>query len=91
MLGVLVERAAGRPLEDIGWDGGSGTSWRTHPTLGYTGILLTQLELGAPQAMAIYADFWAALRRRSPSTSSGRSLAKGGSAVENSGDGGLDR
>ena len=88
--GMLVP-AAGDPesLGEYGWDGGSGTSWRTHPMLGYTGILLTQLELGAPQAMAIYADFWAALR--GPSTSSGDSPSEGGSPLENSGDGGLDR
>ena len=80
--GMLVP-AAGDPdsLGEYGWDGGSGTSWRTHPTLGYTGILLTQLELGAPQAMAIYADFWAALRG-SP---------EGGSPLKNPGEGGLDR
>jgi len=79
----MLVPAAGDPesLGEYGWDGGSGTSWRTHPTLGYTGILLTQLELGAPQAMAIYADFWAALRG-SP---------EGGSPLENPGDGGLDR
>ena len=61
--GMLVP-AAGDPdsLGEYGWDGGSGTSWRTHPTRAYTGILLTQLELGAPQALAVYADFWAALR-----------------------------
>jgi CubicO group peptidase (beta-lactamase class C family) len=50
-----------------GWEGGSGTSWRTDPVTGLTGILLTQRELTSPKPPPIVADFWtlayAALRQ----------------------------
>ncbi|MGH3297923.1 MAG: serine hydrolase domain-containing protein [Trebonia sp.] len=43
-----------------GWEGGSGTSWRTDPSTGLTGILLTQRMLASPQPPAVARDFWAA-------------------------------
>jgi CubicO group peptidase (beta-lactamase class C family) len=49
----------GRPLPSgFGWDGGSGTTWRTHPELGVTGILLTQLAMMSPELPPVFADFW---------------------------------
>ena len=43
-----------------GWDGGSGTTWRTDPASGLTGILLTQRMMGSPEPMPITRDFWRA-------------------------------
>ena len=40
------------------WEGGSGTSWRTDPVTGLTGILLTQRELTSPEPPPVVADFW---------------------------------
>jgi len=59
----------GRP-GGYGWDGGSGTTWRTDPAAGLTGILLTQRMLASPEPPQVARDFWAAayaalaLRRR---------------------------
>jgi CubicO group peptidase (beta-lactamase class C family) len=53
------------PLEGrggFGWDGGTGTSWRTDPSTGVTGILLTQRAMGSPEPPQVFADFWAATR-----------------------------
>ena len=46
----------------FGWDGGTGTTWRTDPSSGATGILLTQLAMTSPQPPKVFADFWAATR-----------------------------
>jgi CubicO group peptidase (beta-lactamase class C family) len=43
-----------------GWDGGSGTTWRTDPATGLTGILLTQRMLASPEPPAVVGDFWSA-------------------------------
>ncbi len=43
-----------------GWDGGTGTSWRTDPAVGLTGILLTQRAVTSPEATEIFTDFWTA-------------------------------
>jgi len=43
-----------------GWDGGSGTVWRTDPATGLTGILLTQRMMTSPEPPVVYRDFWAA-------------------------------
>jgi CubicO group peptidase (beta-lactamase class C family) len=50
---------AGTPL-GYGWDGGSGTSWRTDPETGLTGILLTQRMMTSPEPPAVARDFWSA-------------------------------
>jgi len=42
-----------------GWDGGSGTAWRTNAHHGVTGILLTQRAMTSPEPPRVYADFWA--------------------------------
>lgn len=41
-----------------GWEGGTGTSWRTDPSVGLTGILLTQRAVTSPEPLAIVTDFW---------------------------------
>jgi CubicO group peptidase (beta-lactamase class C family) len=43
-----------------GWDGGSGTTWRTDAAAGLTGILLTQRQMTSPEPTEIATDFWAA-------------------------------
>jgi CubicO group peptidase (beta-lactamase class C family) len=44
----------------FGWEGGTGTSWRTDPTNGLTGILMTQRAMTSPEPTEIVTDFWAA-------------------------------
>jgi CubicO group peptidase (beta-lactamase class C family) len=44
----------------FGWEGGSGTAWRTDPSTGLTGILLTQRMLTSPEPTELVTDFWAA-------------------------------
>jgi len=43
-----------------GWDGGSGTTWRTDPATGLTGILLTQRMMTSPEPPQVAQDFWSA-------------------------------
>jgi CubicO group peptidase (beta-lactamase class C family) len=43
-----------------GWDGGSGTTWRTDAAAGLTGILLTQRQMTSPEPTEIAKDFWTA-------------------------------
>jgi CubicO group peptidase (beta-lactamase class C family) len=43
-----------------GWDGGSGTTWRTDAAAGLTGILLTQRQVTSPEPTEIARDFWTA-------------------------------
>jgi CubicO group peptidase (beta-lactamase class C family) len=43
-----------------GWDGGSGTAWRTDKEAGLTGILLTQRMATSPEPVELVRDFWAA-------------------------------
>ena len=52
--------ATGEPLPcGFGWEGGSGTTWRTSPGCGVTGILLTQRQMMSPEPPAVFRDFWA--------------------------------
>jgi CubicO group peptidase (beta-lactamase class C family) len=44
----------------FGWDGGTGTTWRTDPARDVTGILLTQRAMTSPQPPQVMADFWRA-------------------------------
>jgi CubicO group peptidase (beta-lactamase class C family) len=44
----------------FGWDGGSGTAWRTDTSRGLTGILLTQRMATSPEPVPLVTDFWAA-------------------------------
>jgi CubicO group peptidase (beta-lactamase class C family) len=41
-----------------GWDGGSGTTWRTNAHHGVTGILLTQRAMTSPEPPRVFDDFW---------------------------------
>jgi len=50
---------AGMP-RGYGWDGGSGTAWRTDRETGLTGILLTQRTVTSPEPTAVVRDFWSA-------------------------------
>jgi CubicO group peptidase (beta-lactamase class C family) len=43
----------------IGWDGGIGTTWRSNPTNGVTGILFTQRAMNSPEPPPLNQDFWA--------------------------------
>jgi CubicO group peptidase (beta-lactamase class C family) len=42
----------------FGWDGGSGTTWRSDTMTGLTGILFTQRAMTSPQPPEIFLDFW---------------------------------
>ncbi|HEX9539532.1 MAG TPA: hypothetical protein VGA04_15320 [Streptosporangiaceae bacterium] len=42
-----------------GWDGGTGTTWRSNPRSGVTGILLTQRQVTSPAPPPVVEDFWA--------------------------------
>ena len=44
----------------FGWEGGTGTSWRTDPAVGLTGILLTQRAMTSPEPPETMSDFWTA-------------------------------
>ena len=57
--GAAPERAAGLP-RGYGWEGGSGTAWRTDPAAGLTGILLTQRMMTSPEPTEVARDFWSA-------------------------------
>jgi CubicO group peptidase (beta-lactamase class C family) len=41
-----------------GWDGGTGTTWRTDPVRGVTGILLTQRAMTSPEPPPLFREFW---------------------------------
>ena len=45
----------------FGWDGGTGTTWRTNPRSGVTGILFTQRAVTSPVPVPTVDDFWAAV------------------------------
>ena len=65
-LGLLVPSAtaegASAPFPSgVGWDGGSGCTWRTNLRTGVTGILLTQREMDSPEPPAVFQDFWSAV------------------------------
>ena len=42
----------------FGWEGGTGTSWRTDPATGLTGILFTQRAMTSPEPPPVTVDFW---------------------------------
>jgi CubicO group peptidase (beta-lactamase class C family) len=44
----------------FGWEGGTGTTWRTDPARGLTGILFTQRAMTSPEGPTVFTDFWAA-------------------------------
>jgi CubicO group peptidase (beta-lactamase class C family) len=61
MMSVPAAGAAPAGLpRGYGWEGGSGTAWRTDPATGLTGILLTQRMMTSPEPPAVARDFWSA-------------------------------
>ena len=59
MLVPAADGSSGIP-GGYGWEGGSGTTWRTDTAVGLTGILLTQRMATSPQPTKLVTDFWAA-------------------------------
>jgi hypothetical protein len=45
----------------FGWDGGSGTTWRSNPQSGVTGILFTRRQAVSPAPPPVVEDFWTAV------------------------------
>ncbi len=43
----------------FGWDGGTGTVWRSNARSGVTGILFTQRAFTSPEPPPVVVDFWA--------------------------------
>ena len=60
--GLMMGVPAGDGVTGIpggyGWEGGTGTSWRTDPAIGLTGILLTQRAMISPVPAEFVTDFW---------------------------------
>jgi CubicO group peptidase (beta-lactamase class C family) len=42
----------------FGWDGGTGTTWRSDTDSDVTGILFTQRAMTSPEAPELFVDFW---------------------------------
>jgi CubicO group peptidase (beta-lactamase class C family) len=62
-LGLTVAATgSAAPLPSgFGWDGGTGTTWRSNPRSGVTGILFTQRAANSPAPPPVIDDFWAAI------------------------------
>lgn len=62
-LGMAVPAAGSTaPLPSgFGWDGGSGTTWRSNPGSGVTGIVFTQRQAMSPAPPPVIEDFWVAV------------------------------
>jgi CubicO group peptidase (beta-lactamase class C family) len=66
-LAVPGAGAADQPLPcGIGWDGGTGTTWRSNPSSGVTGILFTQRAVTSPVPTSMVEDFWAGINAATP-------------------------
>jgi CubicO group peptidase (beta-lactamase class C family) len=59
--GPLAEGAEPPVPWGYGWDGGTGTTWRTDPVRGLTGILFTQRAMTSPEPPPLFVDFWDAV------------------------------
>lgn len=58
-LGMAVETPGVTAVAGgFGWDGGYGTSWRTNPTTGRVGVLLTQRLWQSPSPPSVLRAFW---------------------------------
>jgi CubicO group peptidase (beta-lactamase class C family) len=58
-LEVPAADAPGLPLPSgFGWDGGTGTVWRSNAQDGTTALLLTQRQLMSPEPPRVFDDFW---------------------------------
>jgi len=67
--GMLVPAAGAvdEPLpHGMGWDGGTGVTWRSNPWTGVSGILFTQRHVLSPTANQVTSDFWDALAPLAP-------------------------
>ena len=42
----------------FGWDGGTGTTWRSDTERDITGVLFTQRAMASPQPPEVFVDFW---------------------------------
>jgi CubicO group peptidase (beta-lactamase class C family) len=62
MAAPVADDLTARVPVGFGWDGGTGTTWRTDPATGLTGILFTQRSMESPVAPKLYDDFWASAR-----------------------------
>jgi CubicO group peptidase (beta-lactamase class C family) len=59
---VPTRGSTGRPLPcGIGWDGGSGTTWRSNLRSGVTGILFAQRLATSPAPPPLKEEFWAGI------------------------------
>jgi CubicO group peptidase (beta-lactamase class C family) len=58
MLTPAAGVLAGGVPGGFGWEGGTGTAWRTDTAAGLTGILLTQRMVTSPEPAEIVTDFW---------------------------------
>jgi CubicO group peptidase (beta-lactamase class C family) len=65
-FGLMVP-AAGRPSAEgprlMGWDGGTGTTWRSDIDRDLTTILFTQRSMTSPEPPAIFVELWTGARR----------------------------
>ena len=59
-LGMAVPADGAEPGQSrgIGWDGGTGCTWRSDLDRRVTGIMLTQRAVNSPQPPPHYVDFW---------------------------------
>ncbi len=61
-LAVPADGSPDQPLPvGIGWDGGTGTTWRSNLGNGVTGILFTQRQTMSPEPPPLIQDFWAGI------------------------------
>jgi CubicO group peptidase (beta-lactamase class C family) len=58
-LAVVTRREhPAAPVGSFGWDGGLGTSWRSHPSEDMVTIILTQASWTSPVPPPVIRDFW---------------------------------
>ena len=61
-LAVPATGSAHQPLPvGVGWDGGTGTTWRSNLHNGVTGILFTQRQAMSPEPPRVIQEFWAGI------------------------------
>jgi CubicO group peptidase (beta-lactamase class C family) len=58
MATPLAGRQASGVPRGFGWNGGTGTTWRSDPDTGLTGILFTQRAMASPETPREFVDFW---------------------------------
>jgi CubicO group peptidase (beta-lactamase class C family) len=61
-VGTYAAGSEDQPLPSgVGWEGGTGTAWRSNLRSGVTGILLTQRAMTSPVPPPIFEEFWTAV------------------------------